>query len=90
MFKEGKSIPVIAAIRDLTRSAIEEHLTYYISINALPVSNFVDDDKLENIMAYFDKHEVTALNDVKRDLGKEVSMSDLRFALAHWENVKDK
>ncbi len=90
MFKEGKSIPVIAAIRDLTRSAIEEHLTYYISINALPVSNFVDDDKLENIMAYFDKHEVTALNDAKRDLGKEVSMSDLRFALAHWENVKDK
>ena len=88
MFKEGKSIPVIAAIRDLTRSAIEEHLTYYISINALPVSNFVDDDKLEDIMDYFDKHEVTALNDAQRDLGKEVSMSDLRFALAHWENVK--
>ena len=90
MFKDGKSIPVIAAMRDLTRSTIEEHLTYYVGINALDVSNFVEDETLENIMAYFDTHEIHALNDAKRDLGKDVSMSDLRFVLAHWENVKHK
>ncbi|WP_372642394.1 helix-turn-helix domain-containing protein [Ancylomarina sp.] len=89
MYKEGKSIPVIAAMRDLTRSTIEEHLTYYVGINALPISRFVDDEKLESIMAYFNNHEVNALNDAQRDLGKNISMSDLRFSLAHWENVKN-
>lgn len=90
MFKEGKNIPVIAAMRDLTRSTIEEHLTYYVGINALPISRFVDDEKVESIMAYFDNHDVDALNDAQRDLGNDISMSDLRFVLAHWENVKDK
>ena len=90
MYKEGKSIPVIAAMRDLARSTIEEHLTYYVGINALHISRFVDDEKLESIMAYFNKYEVNALNDAQRDLGKDISMSDLRFVLAHWENVKDK
>ncbi|MCZ4694621.1 helicase [Ancylomarina euxinus] len=90
MYKEGKSIPVIAAMRDLTRSTVEEHLTYYVSINALPIGDFVDDEKVENIMAYFDTHAIDALNDAKKDLGKDISMSDLRFVLAYWENVKDK
>ncbi|MGZ2369469.1 helix-turn-helix domain-containing protein [Ancylomarina sp. YFZ004] len=90
MFKEGKSIPVIAAMRDLARPTIEEHLTYYVGINALPIKRFVDDKKLENIMNYFDNHKVDALNDAQKDLGNDVSMSDLRFVLAHWENVKDK
>jgi hypothetical protein len=90
MFKEGKSIPVIAAMRDLTRSTIEEHLTYYVGINALPISRFVNDEKVESIMGYFNNHDVDALNDAQKDLGKDFSMSDLRFVLAHWENVKDK
>ena len=88
MFKEGKSIPVIAAMRDLTRSTVEEHLTYYVGINALPINRFVDDEKVEMIVDYFNNHDVDALNDAQGDLGKDVSMSDLRFVLAHWENVK--
>lgn len=90
MYKAGKSIPVIAAMRDLSRSTVEEHLTYYVGINALPISNFVADEKVESIMAYFDNNEVNALNDAKKALGNEISMSDLRYVLAHWENVKDK
>jgi len=90
MYKEGKSIPVIAAMRDLTRTTIEEHLTYYVGINALPLSDFVSDEKAEQIMAYYDTHELTALNDAKKALDKNVTFNDLRFVLAHWENVKDK
>ena len=89
MFKEGKSIPVIAAIRDLARPTIEEHLCYYVGINALPINRFVDGEKLDKIMTYFDNNEIEALNDAKSDLGNEVSMSDLRYVLAHWENTKD-
>jgi len=77
-------------MRDLSRSTVEEHLTYYVGINALPISNFVADEKVESIMAYFDNNEVSALNDAKKALGNEISMSDLRYVLAHWENVKDK
>ncbi|MRT92712.1 helix-turn-helix domain-containing protein [Ancylomarina sp. 16SWW S1-10-2] len=86
MFKEGKSVAVIAAMRDLARSTIEGHLCYYVGINALPISRFVDDEKLAIIMNYFDNHKIEALNDAKNDLGNEISMSDLRYVLAHWEN----
>ena len=89
MFKEGKSVAVIAAMRDLSRSTIEGHLCYYVGINALPISRFVDDEKLALIMNYFDNHKIEALNDAKNDLGNEISMSDLRFVLAHWENGSD-
>lgn len=89
MFKEGKSIPVIAAIRDLTRSVVEEHLCYYVGLNQLPINRFVDGEKLDKIIAYFDNNKIEALNDAKRDLGSDISMSDLRFVLAHWENVKE-
>ena len=88
MFKEGKSVAVIAAMLDLARSTIEGHLCYYVGINALPISRFVDDEKLAIIMNYFDNHKIEALNDAKNDLGNEISMSDLRYVLAHWENGK--
>ena len=88
MFEEGKSIPVIAAIRDIARSKVEEHLCYYVGINSLSIHRLIDNDKLVNIMNYFNTHKFDALNDVQKDLGNGISMSELRFAMAHWENVK--
>ncbi len=88
MFKEGKSTAVIAAMLDLPRSTIEEYLCYYIGIDALPISHFIDDEKRDKITTYFDNNKIEALNNAKKALGNEVSMTDLRLVLAYWENTK--
>ena len=79
LYKEGKSIDEIAALRMLSRTTIEGHLTHYISLGKLSLSEFVSGEKVRRIRALL---PATTLTEVKEKLGDDISYGEIRMVMA--------
>jgi uncharacterized protein YpbB len=88
MYKEGKSIREIAALRDLKETTIESHLAHYVGLGMLDLKTFVEEDKVKKITAEFEKQGMDSLNPVKEALGKDYSYGELRFVKEYLTNAK--
>ena len=88
MFKQGKSIPEIAAARGLTIGTIEGHLKVYVLNGELSITEVVDAEKLSRIAAAFEKHGLSLLNPVKEELGADFTYGELRLVQAHLRFLK--
>src|SRR5690606_7068755 len=49
LYREGRSIPEIAAIRNLTEITVENHLAHFIETGELDIHAFVSAEKLQQI-----------------------------------------
>jgi len=74
-----KDIAKVAGERGLTTTTIEGHLAHYVGEGKLPVTDFVGEEKLKTITAFFKENGKMTLGEAKNQLGESYSYSDLRF-----------
>lgn len=80
LYKEGKSIDEIAAQRNLSRSTIENHMAHYVAKGALPLSEFVTEEKARRIRTILPK--ATSLTEAKVLAGDDISYGEIRMVMA--------
>ncbi len=87
MYKEGKSVEEIARIRELAQSTIMSHMTENVRKGLLPVSDFLDAQKLGQVLAAAKAVKSHNATDIMRVLGGEFTYQDIRIALAHQQQL---
>ncbi|HLN56232.1 MAG TPA: helix-turn-helix domain-containing protein [Bacteroidales bacterium] len=83
LYREGKSVPEIAEIRNLHVTTVEGHLAYYIGTGVIPATEFISKEKIDLIVPFFDGSDDLRLGPVKEILGDKVSWSELRIVMNH-------
>jgi hypothetical protein len=90
LYKEGKMPEEIARERNLGLTTIESHLSHYVSLGMIPVSQFVAKEKVDIIIAASKKIDgVNKLTPLKIELGDTYSYSEIKFALATQKHLVD-
>lgn len=79
LYKEGKSIDEIAALRGLARTTIEIHLAHYVAKGELPLSDFIPEEKVRRIRAVLPK--TSSLTEAKNLLGDAISYGEIRMVM---------
>ncbi len=90
MYKSGKTIAEIAVERGFAQSTIESHLAHYVELGELDVKQFLSEEKLSKIVAYFKSVENKGFGEAKTFFGDEVSYSELRMGMSYLEHLKGK
>jgi len=90
IYKKTGSIAETAKTRGMVYSTIESHLTVYVKSGELNVLDFVQKDKLENILVVIDTLKETGLTKIKEKLGDDYTYSEIKFALAHFQSIENK
>lgn len=85
LFKSGKTIPEIAAERNMAVSTIEGHLAQFVGTGELSLDQLVEPKKSKTILEYIEKHQVRGMNEIRAALGNDYSYSDIRFVIKHLE-----
>lgn len=83
MFLAGKTIPEIAAGRNLATSTIESHLAQYVGSGQLKISDFVSAEKLQKVSLYITDNPAQTMGEIKNNMGDAVTYADLKFILQH-------
>lgn len=82
MFKEGKSIPDIMALRKLARSTIEEHLGLFLETGELSVDALMNEETQALIKTQLQNLNLEGLKMIKEKLPENISYSNIRWMLA--------
>ena len=79
LFRIGKSIADIAAMRNLAVSTIEGHLATFVKTGEIDLYDLVTKEKATVIMKLMDEDkDITGFNQVKGKLGAEYSFGEIR------------
>lgn len=81
LFKTGKTILEIAALRGLGVSTIEGHLSFYILDGRLKVTDLVPADKISRISVAIEKYGPHPLVPLKEALGENVSYGEIKAVI---------
>lgn len=82
MYREGMPVKKIAEERGLTESTIYHHLAYYVAQGLLPMSDFVNGDKLQAIRTAIAKvGKDNGLSAIKNECPPDVSYGEIRIVL---------
>ncbi len=87
LYNQHKSIDEISKERNLSSITIENHLAYYVGLGLINIKNFVDDEKLEQIIQVSKKLDTYLLAEIKNHLNEDFSYSEIRFAMAYVQNM---
>jgi len=82
LYKTGKSIEQIAEARGLVPGTIESHLTHFIKIGELDVTDFLKKEAVEEISGYMDTLSEIKLTTVKAHFEDKYSYGQLRMVSA--------
>lgn len=82
LFKAGKSVDEIAAIRRLSTGTIEAHLSWYVATGEIDVFHFITPEKLEQVKTALVSVTEPGLGAIKNFLEDEIDYGELRLALA--------
>lgn len=81
LFRRGKTIVEIAALRELAVSTIENHLAFYVLNGAVKVTELVSPEKIERITAVAKKYDGLAAGPIKAELGDDISYGEIRAVM---------
>lgn len=87
LYKSGKTIGEIALERGFAPTTIESHLAHYVGLGELDVKQFLNEEKLNKIVAYFKSVENKGFGEAKSFFGDEVSYSELRMGMSYLESL---
>ncbi len=90
LYKEGKTIKEIAAIRDFAIDTIEGHMAYYINLKLLNVNDFMSEEKVKAIIAMYHSSDIGSVGQLKGKLNNEYSFGEIKMALASANLIEDK
>jgi uncharacterized protein YpbB len=85
LFLSGKTVPEIAARRNLKVGTIEEHLSFYVGTGQLAVEKLVPSEKIARISDYFSHASDIHLGPAREALGEDVSYGEIKCVLKHLE-----
>jgi len=88
LYKEGKTIEQIAEERKMVSMTIEGHLAHYAGLGMVDVKQFVNEEKMKNIITVSKTLDTTLFGPIKQSLGEEYTYSEIRFAMAYYHNSK--
>lgn len=88
LYKAGKTIDEIAKERNMVPLTIEGHLAHYAGLGMIDVKLFVEEEKMNNIITVSKTLDTTLFGPIKQSLGDEYSYSEIRFAMAYYQNAK--
>ena len=83
LYKEGKTVQEIAAIRSFTTGTIEGHLSNFINSGEISVFDIVSKIKVAKIMAYIIQHPGADSSEIKTALGDDISYGELKAVMNH-------
>ncbi len=83
LYKAGLSLDEIAAKRGLVPGTIASHLCHYIEKGEISALDFIDQDKLNNILKVSEAIDSDKSGEIKAKLGDEYTYEDIKFAIAH-------
>lgn len=83
LYKEGKSIEVIAAERNMAVTTIEGHLTTFIISGEVHISSFLSEPELAEIKKAIDELMTSQLIPIKQYFDDKYSFGQLRMAVAY-------
>ena len=89
LYLELKDVDKVAETRGLALSTIYGHMAKCVAKGWLPVSDFLEDEKRENIIKAYKAVGSLSLSQVKAVLGDEYSYEDIRFAMADFFSKKE-
>lgn len=79
LWKELKNISQVATKREMVFSTISGHLAHFVGTGELPVSDFVDEEKVKMISDFFQENPDAQTGEAKEALGDAVTFTDLKF-----------
>ena len=82
LYSEGMSVSKIAKERSLAQQTIEGHLSYFIGIGKIDISELVSREKIlliEPVARNFSGGSMTA---IKKELGNDISFGEIKLVLA--------
>ncbi|HSR16746.1 MAG TPA: helix-turn-helix domain-containing protein [Ignavibacteriaceae bacterium] len=86
IFREGKNIEEIAAVRNLVTGTIESHFAKAIKQNLIQIEEVMHKDEIEKILTLFPKDSDNIfLGPIKEKASPEISYGKLRMVLAWLE-----
>lgn len=88
LFKSGKTIEEIAAMRGMAASTVEGHLAHFVQNGKLDLDGLITDEKYELIQSTITALNAPGLSPVKRALGDRVSYSEIRLVAAFLGRTK--
>ncbi len=90
MFKEGKAVSEIAAIRNLARATIEGHLATFITSGLVDVLELVSKEKLEAIEKMIGENPESLSSEIREKSGSEFSYGEIRAVMIwrEWKSFK--
>jgi hypothetical protein len=88
LFKAGKSIVDIAALRSLSPSTIEAHLVTFIATGEIKLSELVSAKKIESLLKVIDELGPVPLARIKEKLGDAFAYSEIRASMMHWKLMR--
>jgi predicted ATPase len=83
LFREGKSLEEIAAVRGYAVTTIESHLADYIRLGEIKLEEVMPPEKAQLIIEYFTETEDIRFGPAKQILGDEISYGQLKMALVY-------
>ncbi len=83
MFREGKTIPEIAAQRNLKEATVENHLAYFVSLGEVDILELIDEPAVNTISEYFKSSDNYGLNDAREALENKFTYSQLKMVRAY-------
>lgn len=87
LFRDGKTIPEIASLRNLANGTIESHLISFIATGEITATQLVEPDKIKEIMQVLEAASGEALTAtaIREKLGDSFSYTDIRAVVQHRE-----
>jgi uncharacterized protein YpbB len=82
LYKQGNNIDAIAKIRNMSVTTIEGHFAYLITKGELQAKEFVNEEKMKNIIAVSKTLNTFQLTPIKQVLGDEYSYGDIKLSIA--------
>ncbi len=90
LYKEGKTIEQIAAIRNLSIGTIEGHMAHYIHLKLVKITDLMPQEKVKAIIDMYNSSDVGTVGQLKGKLKNDYSFGEIKMALASADLIEDK
>lgn len=88
LFREGKSVPEIAALRNLATGTVEGHLASFVYSGELSLDELVPPSKSKVILKAIEGTGMTATT-LKHQLGDDYSYGEIRAVMNHYRLLQE-
>jgi hypothetical protein len=79
LVKDGKTIPEISAMRQLSENTIYGHLTKLIQLEKIDLTDVMTKERISELEDYFDDYHELSLTPLKEKLGDLVTWEELKL-----------